>query len=271
MKKFLTILSLSTILTTSFAIVSCKVSNSNQKINNKKEDSNKNNNKNIDNNKNKIEKTKDNSTNKNKLDKQKEFLNNWNKVFIDSPTGYDIALRLTKEQKAKIEKIDSAANDFKKRVIDLLEKKEYEELNFFSKELIFKNLNILLANSISKKALENEKKIKKLLDESKFEEIKREITINFSKATKSSKKITEENKNKLSAFLSEVKENNEEKIYEILVKLFEMAIKVEFDEKAEELSNSINYLINSKMYDKLKQKIFSLINETAKFEKSLIK
>ncbi|UVO24430.1 hypothetical protein [Mycoplasma capricolum] len=128
-----------------------------------------------------------------------------------------------------------------------------------------------MANSISKKALENEKKIKKLLDESKFEEIKREITINFSKATKSSEKITEENKKKLSAFLSEVKENNEEKIYEILVKLFEMSIKVEFDEKAKELSNSINYLINSKMYDKLKQKIFSLINETAKFEKSLIK
>ncbi|CEA10985.1 hypothetical protein [Mycoplasma capricolum] len=58
MKKFLTILSLSTILATSFAIVSCKISNSNQKINNKKEDSNKNNNKNIDNNKNKIEKNR---------------------------------------------------------------------------------------------------------------------------------------------------------------------------------------------------------------------
>ncbi|WP_394297399.1 MAG6090-like repeat-containing lipoprotein [Mycoplasma mycoides] len=101
----------------------------------------------------KIEKTEDNSTNKNKLDKQKEFLNNWNKVFIDSPTGYDIALRLTKEQKAKIEKIDSATNDFKKQVVNLIENKDDEKIKDFSKNLVFENLTIN-SNEISTKTIE---------------------------------------------------------------------------------------------------------------------
>ncbi|WP_434328975.1 MAG6090-like repeat-containing lipoprotein [Mycoplasma capricolum] len=269
MKKFLTILSLSTILTISFAVASCKVSNSNQKINNKKEDSNKNNNKNIDNNNNKIEKTEDNSTNKNKLDKQKEFLNNWNKVFIDSPTGYDIALRLTKEQKAKIEKIDSAANDFKKQVVNLIENKDDEKIKDFSKNLVFKNLTIN-SNEISTKTIEYRQKIQKMLDEFDFESIKKEITLNFSNSLKINEKSTEENKRKLDTFLSEVKQNNKEKIFQIINELYEKSIKNEIEEKIEKFSKQISDLLAKKLYKDVEKKIFKLIEDIAKLQKKLI-
>ncbi|WP_394296901.1 hypothetical protein [Mycoplasma mycoides] len=64
-----------------------------------------------------------------------------------------MALRLTKEQKAKIEKIDSATNDFKKQVVNLIENKDDEKIKDFSKNLVFENLTIN-SNEISTKTIE---------------------------------------------------------------------------------------------------------------------
>ncbi|WP_434343245.1 hypothetical protein V2P32_02930 [Mycoplasma sp. 06067-C1-B144P-99-0482-3] len=54
-----------------------------------------------------------------------------------------------------------------------------------------------------------------MLDEFDFESIKKEITLNFSNGLKINEKSTEENRRKtLDTFLSEVKQNNKEKIFQ---------------------------------------------------------
>ncbi|WP_017697846.1 hypothetical protein [Mycoplasma mycoides] len=189
MKKILTLLSFITALSSSLIVVSCKTDNTNQKI-----------------------KEKDNKTDSNKKETETPN-NNLNPSEKDLPKDQPI----TKEEKN--EKIDDFAEKIKKEVKEVLDTKQSSKILGYSASLISK----FLQRSSQKQSLEQltnlENKISKLFDESKFDDVKTEITLLFSDSLDNN--INNNETKKLKELLDKITKDNKELILDTTRELLE--------------------------------------------------
>ncbi|CBW54148.1 Hypothetical protein, predicted lipoprotein [Mycoplasma mycoides subsp. capri LC str. 95010] len=241
MKKILTLLSFITALSSSIIVVSCKTDNTNQKI---KEKDNKN----------------DSNQKPKELEKPNGSLNPSEQVLPkDQP--------ITKEDKN--EKIDSFAEQIKKEVKEVLDTKESSKILGYSASLISK----FLQRSSQKQSLEQltnlENKISKLFDESKFDDVKTEITVLFSDSLENSNANGNEAQ-KLKELLDKVSKENKESILEAIRELLGKKISNEFEQELKTKINEINSLLTKKDYDSIKTKLFDIVDKSAKLEKNKI-
>ncbi|QVJ96708.1 lipoprotein [Mycoplasma mycoides subsp. capri] len=237
MKKILTLLSFITAFSSSIIVVSCKTDNTNQKI-----------------------KEKENKTDSKDKDKPS---NNSNSSEQELPKDQPI----TKEQKD--EKIDSFAEQIKKEIKEVLDTKESSKILGYSASLISK----FLQRSSQKQSLEQltnlENKISKLFDESKFDDVKTEITLLFSNSLENSNANGNEAQ-KLKELLDKVSKENKESILEAIRELLGKKISNEFEQELKTKINEINSLLTKKDYDSIKTKLFDIVDKSAKLEKNKI-
>ncbi|QVK03132.1 lipoprotein [Mycoplasma mycoides] len=239
MKKILTLLSFITVLSSSLIVVSCKVDKTEQKI-----------------------KEKENKADSNKKETDKPS-NNSNSSEQELPKDQ----ANTKEQKN--EKIDDFAEQIKKEVKEVLDTKESSKILGYSAGLISK----FLQKSSQKQSLEQltnlENKISKLFDESKFDDVKAEITVLFSDSLENSNANGNEAQ-KLKELLDKVSKENKESILEDIRELLGKKISNEYEQELKTKINEINSLLTKKDYDSIKTKLFDIVDKSAKLEKNKI-
>ncbi|QVK07220.1 lipoprotein [Mycoplasma mycoides] len=237
MKKILTLLSFITVLSSSIIVVSCKVDKTEQKIKEKENETG--------------SKDKDQPSNNSNSSEQE--------LPKDQPN--------TKEDKN--EKIDSFAEQIKKEVKEVLDTKESSKILESAAGLISK----FLQRSSQKQSLEQltnlENKISKLFDESKFDDVKAEITVLFSDSLENSNANGNEAQ-KLKELLDKVSKENKESILEAIRELLGKKISNEFEQELKTKINEINSLLTKKDYDSIKTKLFDIVDKSAKLEKSKI-
>ncbi|ACU78876.1 putative liporotein [synthetic Mycoplasma mycoides JCVI-syn1.0] len=239
MKKILTLLSFITVLSSSLIVVSCKTDNTNQKI-----------------------KEKENKTDSNK--KETETPNN-----NLNPSEKELPKDQPNTKEDKNEKIDDFAEKIKKELKEVLDTKESSKILESASGLISK----FLQRSSQKQSLEQltnlENKISKLFDESKFDDVKTEITLLFSNSLENSNANDIEVK-KLKELLDKVSKENKKVILETTIELLGKKISNEFEQELKTRINEINSLLTKKDYDSIKTKLFDIVDKSAKLEKSKI-
>ncbi|SRX61489.1 hypothetical protein MMC68I_00387 [Mycoplasma mycoides subsp. capri] len=200
MKKILTLLSFITVLSSSLIVVSCKTDNTNQKI-----------------------KEKENKTDSNK--KETETPNN-----NLNPSEKELPKDQPNTKEDKNEKIDDFAEKIKKELKEVLDTKESSKILESASGLISK----FLQRSSQKQSLEQltnlENKISKLFDESKFDDVKTEITLLFSNSLENSNANDIEVK-KLKELLDKVSKENKKVILETTIELLGKKISNEFEQE----------------------------------------
>ncbi|MDP4040067.1 lipoprotein [Mycoplasma mycoides] len=237
MKKILTLLSFITALSSSLIVISCKTDNTSQKI-----------------------KEKENKTDSKETDKPS---NNSNSSEQELPKDQPN----TKEDKN--EKIDSFAEQIKKEVKEVLDTKESSKILEYSASLISKFLQRSSQKQSLKQLTNLESKISKLFDESKFDDVKTEITVLFSDSLENSNANGNEAQ-KLKELLDKVSKENKESILEAIRELLGKKISNEFEQELKTKINEINSLLTKKDYDRIKTKLFDIVDKSAKLEKSKI-
>ncbi|QVJ95832.1 lipoprotein [Mycoplasma mycoides] len=239
MKKILTLLSFITALSSSIIVVSCKVDKTEQKIK---------------------EKENENKTDSKEIDKPNNNL---------KPSDQELPKDQPNTKEEKNEKIDDFAEKIKKEVKEILDTKESSKILESAAGLISK----FLQRSSQKQSLEQltnlENKISKLFDESKFDDVKTEITLLFSDSLENSNANDIEVK-KLKELLDKVSKENKKTILETTIELLGKKISNEFEQELKTRINEINSLLTKKDYDSIKTKLFDIVDKSAQLEKSKI-
>ncbi|SRX66412.1 hypothetical protein [Mycoplasma mycoides] len=137
----------------------------------------------------------------------------------------------------------------------------------------YQKISKFLQRSSQKQSLEQltnlENKISKLFDESKFDDVKTEITLLFSNSLENSNANDIEVK-KLKELLDKVSKENKKVILETTIELLGKKISNEFEQELKTRINEINSLLTKKDYDSIKTKLFDIVDKSAKLEKSKI-
>ncbi|WP_347938167.1 lipoprotein [Mycoplasma feriruminatoris] len=244
MKKFLTILSFLTTLSSSLVVVACKTDKTDQKINEHNKIDNKEN---------------DSNSNPKELEKPNNNLN---------MSEQDLPKDQPNNKEEKNEKIDEFAGEIKKEIEELLNKKEKSKILDYASSLISK----FLQSSSQKQLLEElnnlESEISKLFDESKIEDIKAKIALLFSESLDNSTNGNEAQK--LKQLLDKVTKENKELILETTRDLLGKKISNEFDQELKTRINEVNSLLEKKDYNGVKTKLFDIVDKSAKLEKNKI-
>ncbi|WFQ93559.1 lipoprotein [Mycoplasma feriruminatoris] len=246
MKKILTLLSFITVLSSSFVLVSCKISNTNQSINNKIDETKK-------------EEEKSPST-KEKTNSDEQELPK------DEPDSKSFD---TIEEKK--EKTDIFARGLKKELEDLLNKKEKESIMGFASKIISTYLQKSNQNKLFKDLSDLENEISKLFEDSNYDEIKTKLTVLFSEGYNSENDSSGKESKKIKDLLDKVEKKNKNSILEEMKDLFEKKVSKESEEESKNKTTKINNLLSKEQYDSVKNELFGLIDIITNLEKATIK
>nr|VZR97905.1 hypothetical protein MF5295_00527 [Mycoplasma feriruminatoris] len=244
MKKFLTILSFLTTLSSSLVVVACKTDKTDQKINEHNKTDNKEN---------------DSNSNPKELEKPNNNLN---------MSEQDLPKDQPNNKEEKNDKIDEFVGRIKKEIEELLNKKENPKILEYATNLISKFLQTSNQKQSFEELTNLENKISKLFAESKIEDVKAEITLLFSNSLNN---ITNGNEaQKLKQLLDKVTKENKESILETTRDLLGKKISNEFDQELKAKINEVNSLLEKNDYNGAKTKLFDIVDKSAKLEKNKI-
>ncbi|WFQ90227.1 hypothetical protein [Mycoplasma feriruminatoris] len=252
MKKFLTILGSLTILSSSFVLVSCVSPKSDKKIE-KNDNSNKNNISNEESNSN----LKNDSNHKtNSKDKNNSNSNNDDNLMKDEPSKNE---KLSDEEKKT--KINDLVKKTKDEISKLIDSSDLNKLKEVIEAIISKNIQKVSESKQSKIDAEFNNNIKKWLGETSIENIQTEFLLFFNEFIDQS--IVVKNINKYKEIFSK---KDKENIVRELQELFANTFREDLERMFNVITTEINKLLTDRQYDKLKEKLFKLIDETAKLE-----
>ncbi|UZK63908.1 hypothetical protein MNF30_02995 [Mycoplasma mycoides subsp. capri] len=242
MKKYISILSCLTILSSSLVVISCKYADSNIKNNEKQNNINK------ENNSKKDETSKSLSNEKITFDKNPTSSNNLSNQNRSVDELKEIKEKVSPEIKQKIQDIET-----------IIKNKQDQLINNLTNELVYKYLLNSFAKEIDKKIVELNTKILKLFDESNLDDIKIKINSLFSESLDDKQKVTDKEKQEITNLLKDVKLENKDKILEKINALLIKISTSEFNKKQEKITNEINQLLLQKEYEQVKKRLIDLL------------
>ncbi|WFQ90229.1 hypothetical protein [Mycoplasma feriruminatoris] len=241
MKKFLTILSFLTTLSSSLVVLACKTPKDESKVKNREDD--------------KEGLTEDN---KNPNDKDKPQ--------SDQPPAAPMI-----GEKEKEKKIDEFAGKIKTELEEIILKKEKDKIKNYAHNLTDKILEKTFEQKAQKRMSELDDKISSLFSKSNFDQIKAEITLLFSEIYSTTSTSSENNRKNLTELLSKVDKKDKETIWEIINVLLNDILKSEFDEEKKKIDSEVEELLKKDSFGELKEKLFNLLKQATDLEKTTLK
>ncbi|WFQ92714.1 lipoprotein [Mycoplasma feriruminatoris] len=246
MKKFLTILSFLAVLSSSLFVVACKTPRTNQ---------------------NNIKDNKELNDENNKLDKKdNNTLNDKDKPQGDQPHTTPMV-----SEKEKEKKIDEVVSKIKAEIEEVVSKKDKEKIKNYAIGFVEEILRKSFGQKGKEKISKLDDKILDLFSKSDFDQIKVEINLLFSEIYGDNYNSKENIKEKLTDLLSGIEKKKEEEILEIVNSLLAETLENEFNFEKKKISDEIEKFLNDNSFEKLKGKLFNILEQATKLEKSSIK
>ncbi|WFQ94402.1 hypothetical protein [Mycoplasma feriruminatoris] len=287
MKKFLTILSFLTTISSSL-VVACKTDNVDKEVKNK-ENKNEQNNNQRDNNlkekdtKNKEEKRehKENKKDQSKSEKGAESEPNSNNILSPNNNSADqsnsnsgslndnenLPKNLMPNDESSNEERQEEANRLKAEIDEALDKMDDMKIDFFFKDLYFNIVQNDFDNKLSKLMSDVRNVIPELFKKYETEGLKTQISIFIGNIFGEKYKWNEKNREKLNTLLTNIVIKEEEKTIDAIEQLFIDLLTDELQNKQNESVSEIEKLIKGKQYPIIKQKLHELINKSKSIEK----
>ncbi|WFQ94401.1 hypothetical protein [Mycoplasma feriruminatoris] len=251
MKKFLTILGFLTVLSSSLVVVACKTPGTEQKNN---KDNEKLNNKND-----KLDK-KDNKT---------ENINTLNDK--DSPQADQPHTTPMVSEKEKEKKIDEVAKKLKAEIEDIVSKKEKEKIKNYAFGFVEQTLRKTFEQKGKERISKLDSEILDLFSKSNFDQIKVQINLLFSEIHSNNSNSSQNIRVKITDLLSGIEKKEKEEILEIANNFLIEILQNEFNLEKKKINDEIEKLLKDNSFDKLKEKLFSLLKQATELEKLSIK
>ncbi|WFQ91875.1 hypothetical protein MFERI14815_00488 [Mycoplasma feriruminatoris] len=297
MKKFLTILSFLTTLSSSLVVVACKTDNVDKEVKNKEDKNEQNNNprdnknnkdkqhnnlkeKRIKNKEEKIEFKEENkfekiteskpnsnnnsgSNNNNESNSNSGSLNGIYQKFPMSEMPNDQAPKDEEPFKKESENIKK----HKQEVDEIISKMDHEKIEYLFKEY---NSN-LIQNEFDNKMNKISSLISdifKLFDKYRPEELKTQISDLINQNSKGNYTWNEECKKKLDEILKQISKEEKNTIVNKIEELFFTLLNNESENKRKNLNNELDQLLKSKQYEKIKEKLYGMLEKSKNIEKA---
>ncbi|WP_347938165.1 hypothetical protein VQY18_02430 [Mycoplasma feriruminatoris] len=244
MKKFLTILSFLTTISSSLAVVACKTPMTSIKGNDTNNDLS----------------NKENNSDKNKtVDKQKEPNTKSPNNTTQSDEPQKTPEQIEKEGKKFTEKIKEELNA-------AIKKNDLDKIKEISEAVVSKNLQTTSNIKLNEISTKFNSKIQKWQKNMNLDEIQLEFLTIFNEYISGSQKTEA-----IKKYTQITKDTNIKTIIDKLQHLFRESLQTDLEEEYQKVNNDFNNLIKDKKYENLKEKLFDLIDKTIKLEKPINK